>query len=321
LTFYFLGSSPQKVPDELTDVPLRYSLGPDPINSYIFNALRQLYIMCIVLVFICSLGNRPQGSKITYTLTMILFALIMGVMLYMGGFDIYVNILIAQPTPQNFFSLFSRPTFRDMVISLGATYGMYLVSSLLYFEPWHMLTSMTQYLFLLPSYVNILMVYAFCNLHDVSWGTKGDNGNSQDLGAVKSSKGKDGKDMIEVEVPSDKNDINAGYDRFVRALKEPRPEEKKKRDAKTKQEDYFRNFRTQVILWWMFTNAMLVIVMTSELLSVTIFKALLPDYETNRLQGQDINPYLKFIFWSNVGLSGFRFIGSLVYLALNLICG
>jgi chitin synthase len=58
-----------------------------------------------------------------------------------------------------------------------------------------MLTSFIQYLLLLPSYVNILLIYAFCNLHDVSWGTKGDNGASKDLGQAKKVE-KDGKEMV-----------------------------------------------------------------------------------------------------------------------------
>jgi hypothetical protein len=58
-----------------------------------------------------------------------------------------------------------------------------------------MITSFAQYLLLLPSYVNILLIYAFCNLHDVSWGTKGDNGSAKDLGQVKKVE-KDGKEMV-----------------------------------------------------------------------------------------------------------------------------
>ena len=80
----------------------------------------------------------------------------------------------------------TNATFRDIVISLGATYGLYLVSSLLYFEPWHMFSqshpffqssvadkadhpdrlvlrtaaSFVQYMLLLPSFVNILMIYS-----------------------------------------------------------------------------------------------------------------------------------------------------------------
>lgn len=100
----------------------------------------------------------------------------------------------------------TNATFRDIVISLGATYGLYLVSSLLYFEPWHMFTSFIQYLLLLPSFVNILLIYSFCNLHDVSWGTKGST-TTGDLGAAKLTK-KDGKDVMEVAVPTNKDDLS-----------------------------------------------------------------------------------------------------------------
>ena len=37
-------------------------------------------------------------------------------------------------------------------------------------------------------------------------------------------------------MPTDKNDINAGYERFVKALKAPRPKDVQKVDAKTQQE-------------------------------------------------------------------------------------
>jgi len=83
----------------------------------------------------------------------------------------------------------------EPIADYQATYGLYLISSILFLDPWHMLTSFIQYLLLLPSYVNILLIYAFCNLHDVSWGTKGDNGSSKDLGQAKKVE-KDGKEMV-----------------------------------------------------------------------------------------------------------------------------
>ena len=41
----------------------------------------------------------------------------------------------------------------------------------MHLEPWHMFTSFLPYMLLSPTYVNILNVYAFCNLDDVgrSW--------------------------------------------------------------------------------------------------------------------------------------------------------
>ena len=45
----------------------------------------------------------------------------------------------------------TNATFRDIVISLAATYGLYFIASFMYFEPWHMFTSFLQYMFWLPS--------------------------------------------------------------------------------------------------------------------------------------------------------------------------
>lgn len=36
-----------------------------------------------------------------------------------------------------------------------------------------MLTSMFSYLFFTPTYINILSIFAFCRIDDLSWGTKG----------------------------------------------------------------------------------------------------------------------------------------------------
>lgn len=99
-----------------------------------------------------------------------------------------------------------------------------------------MLTSFIQYLLLLPSYVNILLIYAFCNLHDVSWGTKGDNGASKDLGQVKKIE-KDGKEMAEVAMPTRQEDVDALWAQARQELRVPEKEVREKRSAETKRSD------------------------------------------------------------------------------------
>lgn len=144
---------------------------------------------------------------------------------------------------------------------------------------------MVQYLLLLPSFINILMVYAFCNLHDISWGTKGDN-SSSDLGSVTAVKGKDGKQVVEIEFPNGKSDINNNYENFLNVLRAPKEKESGKRDAKTKQEDYFKNFRTKTVLAWVFSNALLIVVLTNDNI-LNWFYNLISYQKTN-----DFNPYL-----------------------------
>jgi chitin synthase len=56
---------------------------------------------------------------------------------------------------------------RNLLVSLAVTYGLYFVASLLYFDPFFMITSFFPYLLLLPCYVNVLTIYSFCNTHDV----------------------------------------------------------------------------------------------------------------------------------------------------------
>ena len=135
-----------------------------------------------------------------------------------------------------------------------------------------MITSFIQYLLMAPSYINVLNVYAvrcalpilllsianifqFANVHDVSWGTKGDNKVETDLGVVQAA----GKNTNEVEVvvPTEQKDINAAYEDALHVLQQNPPKVDQTRDAATKQEDYYRSFRTNVLLIWTLTNGLL----------------------------------------------------------------
>nr|AIA95285.1 CAZy families GT2 protein [uncultured Rhizopus] len=56
----------------------------------------------------------------------------------------------------------------------------------------------------------------FCNLHDVSWGTKGDN--APDLGQVNVKKTVNGKQIVEVDLPVTEDDLNIAYEAFQKQL-------------------------------------------------------------------------------------------------------
>jgi hypothetical protein len=120
-------------------------------------------------------------------------------------------------------------------------------------------------------------------------GTKGDN-NASALGGVTASKGKDGQQTVEVEFPTDQNDINRNYEKFIKVLSEPRPDEKAHRDAQTKKEDFFKQFRTRVVLTWMLCNALMIIVMTNNAITDSL-SAIFKISSTNNAQEKS-NPYL-----------------------------
>ncbi|ORY76991.1 glycosyltransferase family 2 protein [Protomyces lactucae-debilis] len=285
-------------------------------GAVLYSVCTWIYAALIVMCFVLSLGNRPQGSKWAYMVTMSFFALLMGYMLFAAGFLSYVsitNFIALNPTKTTFFAAIKRdPLFYQLCISLLSTYGLYLVASILYFEPWHMFTSFIQYLLISPSYINILNVYAFCNTHDISWGTKGDTGIKTDLGVVNVKK--DGS-TVEIAVPTSDTDIDAAYMQAIKTLELKEAEKKNKRSAETKQEDYYKSFRTRVVLAWILSNGALI----GLVLGIGGVSQITAASQSTASSGTSI--YLGIIFWSVAGLSLFRFIGCVFYLVVRLFNG
>ncbi|KAG0053772.1 Chitin synthase, class 1 [Gryganskiella cystojenkinii] len=301
LTFYILANA-------LTD-PETSPFGNNGVAKALFIILQYLYQFLVICMFVLSLGNRPTGSRIMYTGAMIFFAFLM---IYMTFAAIWMTKLGIQHALANgetsFSAIMADSTFRNVILSLASTYGLYLFGSIIYLDPWHMFTSFIQYLCMMPSYVNVLNVYAFCNTHDVSWGTKGDTIEKMDLGAVKSTS--DAKTAeVTVVVPTEDKDINENYQLALDSLLNKTVEVKQKRDAKTKQEDYYKAFRSRLVVLWCATNALLVSVVSYDGSSKS-------EAYIGRSQA-----YLAFVLWSVAFLSAFRFVGSVVYIVLRLISG
>ncbi|GLB35745.1 putative chitin synthase [Lyophyllum shimeji] len=282
-------------------------------GKYVFDVFLNLYIGLLFVVLVCSLGNRPQGSRWAYLSAMILFGLCNIITTWCAGYTVYLAVPHTAAGWHNLPELIrTNRTLQDIVIALLATYGLYFISSFMHFEPWHMFTSFTQYMFLLPSYVNILMMYAMCNLHDVTWGTKGDNGAAKDLGGAKKVKNQDGKEVMEVELPTAREDVEQLWVAARNSLKIKPPPEKESRDAATKQLDHDRNSRTNVVLAWVGSNMLLIVVFTSNAFADWV-KA-----HVQAANGTAFNPYLTFLFWAFAGLSAVRFMGSFLYLVFRL---
>ncbi|KAF9531863.1 glycosyltransferase family 2 protein [Crepidotus variabilis] len=309
LAFFFLVSSATKAESGNS----AFNFLGSGAAGIVVEVFLNLYIGLLFVVLVCSLGNRPQGSKWTYVLAIFLFGLCNIITTWCAAYTVYLAVPHDLDGWKDFPQLIkTNKTLQEVVIAILATYGMYIVSSFMHLEPWHMFTSFAQYMFLLPSYVNILMMYAMCNLHDVTWGTKGDNGAAKDLGGAKKIKGEDGKELMEVEIPTAKEDVEQLWNASRAALRTPAPEEDTHRDAATKQADHDRNSRTNVVLAWVGSNMLLIIGFTSTAFTDWVAKNI-----TNHGDSA-FNPYLSFLFYAFAGLSAIRFLGSLFYLILRL---
>jgi chitin synthase len=256
--------------------------------------LEYFYLGLLLMCFILALGNRPQGSKVGYTLAMIGFAIItmyMTAAAFLLAFKGIQNIERVQNKALTVSDIFSNSIFRNIVLSLLATLGLYIIASLIFFEPWHMITSFIQYLLMAPSYISVLNVYAFANVHDISWGTKGDNGDtdSKDLGAATAGKN---KNEVEAALPTTETDIDAAYEDAMHVLSTKAPKAVSEPNPKTQQKDYYASFRTNVLLAWTLSNA---------LLGAAIVTA--TGKAATKGSAATVNGYMAFILFSVAGLA------------------
>ena len=171
-----------------------------------------------------------------------------------------------------------------------------------------MFSSFFQYLCLAPSFTNVLNVYAFCNLHDVSWGTKGSD-KAEALPSVSSSKGKD----EEAAVVQDTGCIQEAVFREALARAATKLEVKNVAE-KHSMDNQNRSFRTRLVLFWMLTNAVLVIAIENidGLLSHNLSGNIRYDeqnLEQNLLRDDKQYNYFAFILFSSFGLCAVRFTG------------
>lgn len=56
------------------------------------DALAQLYIALLFVITVCSLGNRPQGSKWIYATCMVLFGFCNVITLWCAGYTVYMAV-------------------------------------------------------------------------------------------------------------------------------------------------------------------------------------------------------------------------------------
>lgn len=160
-----------------------------------------------------------------------------------------------------FKSFFSSKSSGIILIALAATFGLYFVASFMYLDPWHMFTSFLQYLMTMSSYINILMVYAFSNWHDVSWGTKGSD-KADVLPSAQTKKMGDGQAAVIEEPDKPQADIDSQFEVTVKRALTPYVEPVTQ-EAKSL-EDSYKSFRTKLVTAWIFSNALLAVVITSD---------------------------------------------------------
>ncbi|KAJ5115105.1 Chitin synthase [Penicillium alfredii] len=272
-----------------------------------------LYLATLVTCFVLALGNRPGGSNKFY-MTMVYFWI--GIMIYLSFAAVFVTVRsIQSEVKTDHFTvshLFTNETFFTIIVSLGSTYVMWFIASFIFMDPWHMFTSFIQYILLTPTYINVLNIYAFCNTHDITWGTKGDD-KAEKLPSANLKPG--GK--VDVNIPQDDGDLNAQYEAELLKFAVKPPKEVEVIPEEEKQADYYKGFRSAVVLAWVFCNF--------ALGAVVLSAAGLDKLDGNNSKNSEDSEkhrsmiYMKVVLWSVAALSMFKFTGAMWYLVVRMV--
>jgi chitin synthase len=276
-----------------------------PWVKYVNTPIQYLLGSIIVACFLFSMGNKPRASKWKYKTASLVFAVLIVYLMF-------ASAMCAVAAARQGGSANSVMLFSTII-----TFGLYAASSLLAFDPWHIITSSLAYLLLSPTFINVLSIYAFSNLDDMSWGTKQDSvPEIADLGAVV----QDSQAKVEVET-TDTIDRNASYEEAIQNLKyrkpvAPKPSSPAMTEAEREQKakDYYANVRTNVLLLWALSNGVLLV---GILGSGSPSKTMSP--ETN---GANLTKgYMIFILSFTALTNIIRFCASTLYLLIVFITG
>ncbi|GFF91551.1 chitin synthase C [Aspergillus udagawae] len=229
------------------------------------NVIKALYLAFLMQQFFLALGNRPKGSQFAYILSFLYFSfvqlyiLILSFYLVTQAFSGGNMDLDLDHGAKGLLGSFFTSTTGLVLVALASTYGTYFIASVLYCDPWHLLTSSWAYFLGMPSTINILNVYAFCNWHDVSWGTKG----SDDAASLPSAQTKktDAQKTFVEEVDKPQADIDTEFELTVRRALAPWQKPTEKKEAQL--DDSYKTFRTNLVLLWALSNCLLALLINN----------------------------------------------------------
>ncbi|KAJ4302455.1 Chitin synthase, class 3 [Collariella sp. IMI 366227] len=271
------------------------------------------YLLFVLLQLILALGNRPKASERSYLASFVVFGLVQTYIIVLTTYLVYLALRepigdqISFASGSDIINSFlggGDGVAGVILIALVTIYGLNFLASFLYLDPWHMFHSFPQYMILMSTYVNILMVYAFNNWHDVSWGTKGSD-SADALPSAHIVKGDGAEEAMVEEVEKEQADIDTLFAATVQRALAPMVVTQDGPAERKNVEDSYKSFRTGLVISWLVSNIILVIIVTSDDFALVG----VPKAATSRTPF-----YFKVLLYVTAVLSIIRFIGFLWFL-------
>ncbi|KAJ3126303.1 Chitin synthase, class 1 [Nowakowskiella sp. JEL0407] len=262
-----------------------------------------IYSLLFFFGMLLFVGNNPRGSSWVYKL-------LAG---FWGMMIIFVLVLIVSNGIRTFNAAVAEPSLKSVyeagvyIFSLLMTYGLYIISSIVFKDPAHIFTSMLGYLLLLPTYINMMLPFALSNIHDVSWGTRAEDPEARQLPRNKMSDGKvvlsdllspeDHGLIVDVELIEEELNANPEDKKKHMSPKELRALRKNKR-AST-QDDRNKNVRMILLLMFLVFNM-------GGAMAITYYGVVLKDQNFKNIYG-------GIVFGAVFGFAAIKFFGCVYF--------
>jgi chitin synthase len=250
-------------------------------GKYMHNVFAGLYLLNIIAVFFVSL-RKVNPVKYSYIYKFIGFIF---------------TVLLVCSIIAGYYALSIKENIKMIVvISLLLIPGAIIFTGILHGELFTILSSGIHYLFMLPTYIHIFTIYSFCNIDDVSWGTKG-------IDKAVAPKIRDEDDNDNDNVDEDEEYQLGQVIEDSRFVKETR--------ARNKSE--FKAYRSKVVFVYVLTNLIIGFVMMYSLDLLSLPK-ILPNV-TDKINRNYVMVFIAVV----VFLIAYRIIGSILYQIERLI--
>lgn len=228
------------------------------VPAWTYDLFVAVFIYVLVFQIILGLGSKPKHVSSAYNAIAMYLCIVM--LLTIGAIALVIY--------------YTKELTDLLVVSISLAFSATIVGSLLHGEIRLILGTFLQYLITLPVSVNILTVYSLCNLHDLSWGTKGLDGLPGVNMKAQKSKAKRDLDMGRIQTGDwsgaldleDRKPKRAGtLIRFMGVDDELREHEEtlkqmgKKADARERE---YHNFRSNMLVFFLLCQTVYVLAIT-----------------------------------------------------------
>jgi chitin synthase len=140
------------------------------------------YIALVIMTLIISLTTTVDRGISIFIFLMCLFGFLLlctmgGIIMYLIKTGFYPEVMYYQTKEWPFWRGTGEHNFSILVLSGVIMCIVFLIPMIL--RPLDFLLNvrtyligLLSYLFMMPTFINIMQIYAMCNLHDISWGNR-----------------------------------------------------------------------------------------------------------------------------------------------------